>query len=46
MDTGTGIAIAGVWAMAAVAWHSKSVTGLGMWIALAVALAMTIYLRG
>ena len=46
MDTGTGIAIAGVWVMVAVTWHSERVTGLGMLIALAVALAMTTYLRG
>jgi hypothetical protein len=45
MDTGTGIAIAGVWSIVAAAFFAKEVTGLGLCLALVVAIGMTLILK-
>lgn len=44
MDIGTGIAIAGVWLFAGAAFFSKGVSATGMWLALFVAIGITIFL--
>lgn len=45
MTTGTGLVLLGVWVMVAAAFHAKSVSGLGVWIAIIVGIAMTVYLK-
>jgi len=41
MTIGTGIAIAGVWVFAGIAWYSKNVSGVGMLTAIVVAIIIT-----
>jgi hypothetical protein len=44
MTLGLGIAIAGVWVFAGLAWHSKHITTPGMLVALGAAGSVTVYL--
>jgi hypothetical protein len=45
MDTGTGIAIAGVWMIVAAAFVSKTTGSSGVWISILVASLVTYFLR-
>lgn len=45
MDIGSGIAIAGAWIMVGMLGLSKTVTGLGMWIGVFIAMAVTLLLK-
>ena len=45
MDTGTGIAIAGVWIFAGTACMSKTVSGFGMIFAIIIAGLVMVYLK-
>jgi len=44
MDIGTGIAIAGIWLFAGVVSASNTVTSIGMYVGIGVAIGMTIFL--
>ena len=44
MDIGTGIAIAGVWIFAGIFGASKVVTSIGVYIGIAIAIAVTVLL--
>jgi len=46
MDIGTGIAIAGAWLFAGLVSASDSTTSLGMYIGIAVAIGVTVFLGG
>lgn len=45
MTIGTGIVLLGVWLCVAAAWLSKHVPAAGVWISMAVAIGMTVYLK-
>jgi hypothetical protein len=45
MDIGTGIAIAGVWLLPVAAFMSAWVSNFGKYLALIIAIVLTIYLR-
>lgn len=44
MTIGTGIAIAGVWIFAGLVSHSKTTTGIGMWLGIIIASVVTVVL--
>jgi len=44
MDTGTGIAVCGVWSIVGAALLSRTVTSVGVWVAVLIAMAMTVFL--
>lgn len=45
MTTGTGLVLLGVWSIVAAAFMSRNTGSTGVWIALFVAIGMTVYLK-
>jgi hypothetical protein len=45
MDTGTGIAIAGVWVMVAAAFYGDKVSSFGVLLSIVVATVITAFLK-
>ena len=45
MEIGNGIAIAGLWIFVGMLGLSKTVSGMGMWIGLIIAIIMTLVLK-